>query len=603
MGLFRTLIEFVADLAGVKLPKSGSRTYKVTLLGEPLGSFKLPVAEHRGQSTATTLDILTRPFQWDFGGMLYFYWEERNLAGGFKSVTWHPTPAEEAEARRFYKVSHASLPVLPAQPAEEARLVRAILADPEAERPYLDYAAWLTARGDSRGEYIRLTLDIEKLPGGSRGREKLTEKRQALVEKDGPRWVLPLTDVGLYTGVALVGVDGFWPDTWHGKKGVIEELEVPSFTGAFPRHFDRLFQAAPCLRKLSIGDHDVGIDDLGRVPQFAQLESLRANVGQVTPAQMRVFAQSPHLGGLRHLDMGGVSFGPDAAVSLAEAVWLPGLKSLNLYYGHILDAGATAIASSPGVANLEELNLSSNMITDAGLTAIASFPHLAKLKVLSLNAGTPPFGEEPYPPLTAAGIQALGGAVFAPTLKGLALDRTGLTADGVWAVTTAFPALTELSLGFIAAGAEGMRAIGAAAFIRTLQSLMASEFPAGDAGVEALVAGRPAALHTLCLPDNRISDRGVLALSLMPAVATLKILMLSSNSFGQEGAAALAEAKFPALVELDLCGVPLGPQGAKALCAAGAFPKLTKLSVTEELVGPGGKAALTKRFGNALTCY
>jgi uncharacterized protein (TIGR02996 family) len=48
---------------------------------------------------------------------------------------------------------------------DEAALHRAVLADPADEAPRLVYADWLEERGDPRGEYLRVDLDLARADG------------------------------------------------------------------------------------------------------------------------------------------------------------------------------------------------------------------------------------------------------------------------------------------------------------------------------------------------------------------------------------------------------------------------------------------------------
>src|SRR5215213_10314108 len=101
MGLFRWLVVKLAGALG-QLPHQRVRKYKVTLFGEPIGVFTLPIADHMTNPLAHVRPVLTRPFLVDMPfvnaeGYFYVYWAELYPDGRFKTVTWHPPTPELKE--------------------------------------------------------------------------------------------------------------------------------------------------------------------------------------------------------------------------------------------------------------------------------------------------------------------------------------------------------------------------------------------------------------------------------------------------------------------------------------------------------------------------
>jgi hypothetical protein len=375
--------------------------------------------------------LVTPPFRGNLLDSFFYYWVERSPGGRFATITWQPgTPAERNEAARLFEAAHGgrsagtSEPTRPPADApnpDEERLIRAVLADRSAERPYLDYATFLTARGDTYGDYIRLTLEMQRLPVGHPERERTERHRAQLVLQDGPRWVLPLTDLGLFPGESVADADGYVPDIWYGDKGVIEALDVPREAHVLPGNLSRLFQAAPFLRALRITSDTSTVADIGGVPELARIEALELALADGTPEDFRRFAESPYLGGLRRLELRNYQFGPFAAEHLARAAWLAGVRELDLTGNAMGDRGAEALAASPHMADLTTARLGSNDFTDRGLIALGTSPILAGLTALHLEGGD--YGE--------AGTRALAAAPFADRLTSLDLSDSGLT-DARW---------------------------------------------------------------------------------------------------------------------------------------------------------------------------
>jgi uncharacterized protein (TIGR02996 family) len=597
MGLFHWLRRTFAG-AHAPPPNPQYRRYEVAVFDEPLGTFTLPVGDHLAAPHAFPRPLLTRPFRVDFLDEWMYHWVERHPNGTFKTVTWHPETAESrAEAARLYDAAHgrsaagadhvARQPPFPPRPPEEARLLRAILANRDTDQPYLDYAAWLTARGDTSGEYIRLTLEIERTPKVHADRERLEAGRAEIVQRDGPRWVLPLTDLGLYPGEYISCVDGFTPDIWYGSKGVIEELTIEPDAHVFPRNVPSLFHSAPFLRKLTIRSREVTVADIGTIPEWAEIEALDLSLADGTADDFRRFADAPHLGGLRELTLSGYRFGSAGADHLSRAAWLAGVRRVDLSGNAMGDSGAEALATSPNVANLTSAELADNEFTDRGLVALCASPHLARLTALHVARGR----------YSAVAARAVVGAPFAGALRSIDMTASGLDADGARAFAGgSFPALKALAVGFGKFGEEGFRALVSAPWFENLEGCRARDCEIGDGGALALATTDIHALRELDLGGNQIGDVGVAALAASKAFSRLTRLRLSDNPFGLAGVRALADTDLPALEELDLTGVDVGRAGAQALAASPFLNKLRRLTISEEYVGLVGRAALTDRF-------
>jgi uncharacterized protein (TIGR02996 family) len=603
VGLFRWSVLKLAGWMGLLKP----RTYRVTLFGESLGTYKMPRGHHMANPEAEDRPVLTRPFRMSGADNFHIYWVEPDPEGGARVLSWSPeTPDDNDAARRFYNGAHglhpdgtpnpAKQPPLQTRTTEELRLIGAVLADPDTEQPYLEYAKWLGAKNDPYGEYIKLTLELEKLPEGDPQRERLEERRGRLVRKHGARWVRPLTDAGLFPGLLWFHTDNsFFPDIWYGKRGVIEKLDLTCNAHVFPRHAARLFYGAPFLRKLWINDLDITVADLVVVPQMAQIESLSLTIGSGTVDDFLRFAESPYLTGLRELELTGHDIQPESAVHLAQAKWLAGVRKLDLGINAVGDDGAEALAESPNVANLAVLGLGSDALTDRGLIALCRSTHLAKLTELRVDSNT----------FSAEGVRAIPAAPFAGSLTALHLNNCGVDLAGVEALAAGqFRALKSLGLAAGTFGAAGMLALAAAPWFTNLEQFTASNCGSGDAGAHALAEAGFLALRELDLADNGLTDAGVSALVRSKAATKLTKLNVSNNPFGLLGTKALAGTNLPALEELDLSRADIGRPGAQALAASPYLKNLKRLVVSEEFVGLIGREALIKRFTDqVVTCY
>jgi hypothetical protein len=104
------------------------------------------------------------------------------------------------------------------------------------------------------------------------------------------------------------------------------------------------------------------------------------------PHGLAALAASPHLAGLRELDLGQNPVLDGGLHALAASRTLTALTWLSLYDAQVSDDGVAALVGSPVVQHLRYLNLmGENDLTDATLYALAGSPWLGNLQTLSLG--------------------------------------------------------------------------------------------------------------------------------------------------------------------------------------------------------------------------
>src|SRR5258708_673203 len=79
---------------------------------------------------------------------------------------------------------------------EDAAFLRAIREHPDDDAPRLVYADWLDARGDQRGEFIRLQCELDQLPTGDPTRPERRRREKALLAAHHCEWEAPLNRLG-----------------------------------------------------------------------------------------------------------------------------------------------------------------------------------------------------------------------------------------------------------------------------------------------------------------------------------------------------------------------------------------------------------------------
>src|SRR5690349_540181 len=95
---------------------------------------------------------------------------------------------------------------------EAARLLQAVIAEPDNDTPRLAYADWLKAEGDAeRAEFIRLQCTLERLPLEAPQHAVLRQRETELIGQYGYRWAEEFGD--------LISV-------WVYRRGFIERVEM-----------------------------------------------------------------------------------------------------------------------------------------------------------------------------------------------------------------------------------------------------------------------------------------------------------------------------------------------------------------------------------------
>jgi uncharacterized protein (TIGR02996 family) len=296
--------------------------------------------------------------------------------------------------------------------------LEAVTAAPDDDTPRLGYAEWLARRDDPRGEFIRIQIDLERLPPDDPGWETLKRREQEILDKYAWEWAEPLRH--LIT-------------EWTYRRGFIEQvetsLEVPAstITGLFRlapvRHIrdtgqffdlDGLVEALPSLRHLTglefwglCGFDDEKMEVILNSPRLAGLRTLilhHDRNGNLVDDQVilrwllppREF-QGYFLGMepesrkaiLRELavNVDGSYRGPSPAIvqAMARSPLLGQLRKLDLSHSDLDWDSVDALGRSPYLLHLEELDLGGCNLMGEVWDAILQLPQLGQLKWLRLK--------------------------------------------------------------------------------------------------------------------------------------------------------------------------------------------------------------------------
>jgi uncharacterized protein (TIGR02996 family) len=272
-------------------------------------------------------------------------------------------------------------------PTEEDVFLQDILDHPDDDTPRLIYADWLDDHGRAeRGEFIRLQIELARLPPSDPRRSVLELLERELLEEYGEEWagLLPRVVVrrsferGFLHGIELLAqgfsqlpaVFGWAPDVRS------LHLTGPFRSGKPPM---RLVAASPHLAQLtsleiskgSYHVNDAAASILARSPHLGNLTSLSLHENHVGAAGVADIVISPHLGRLVALSVSGYGhpfrhYSGLEGVRVLAALTLPSrLTSLRLAECGIDDEACRMLAAAPGLAGLKTLDLTGNPISEA----------------------------------------------------------------------------------------------------------------------------------------------------------------------------------------------------------------------------------------------
>lgn len=249
--------------------------------------------------------------------------------------------AKDKEQRRRIELAithRVQAPAIATNANEEDALLAAIVAAPDDDAPRLVYADWLQERGDARGEFIRLQIELAR---SKKPPQQLRDRVQAMLESS---W-------GNYAGELKkhTSKDAF-------ARGFPYRVRLTG--AAFAKHGERFFTRWP-LDRLFFDN-----------PRF-------------TPAQLEQLVSTPAISRVRSLALAQQN--PSAKPRLKLAALATGNSFTSLRSLELTSCGATAkdwaeLFSTLDAPKLESVDLSFNYSHPELFAALASNPKLPALR-------------------------------------------------------------------------------------------------------------------------------------------------------------------------------------------------------------------------------
>jgi uncharacterized protein (TIGR02996 family) len=246
--------------------------------------------------------------------------------------------------------------------AREDTFLQAIREEPDADRPRLVFADWLTEHGDPRGEFIRFQCALARIDGNDPGRKELRRRERELLDQHADSWLgVPpqglrlLHSVGFDRGLlrAVVFPEELAEDPvspwWAAHRNWVSELclayvQDESFLQVVAR--DLLSQVTVLELSCDVDFTDDGLELLAELIQLRKLSLFASDMGGVSYTDAGLI----HLAGLMHLRKLEIeSRNAITDAGLEHLATLTQLQELRLWGAEIASTGQAKLRSElPG---------------------------------------------------------------------------------------------------------------------------------------------------------------------------------------------------------------------------------------------------------------
>ncbi len=178
--------------------------------------------------------------------------------------------------------------------------------------------------------------------------------------------------------------DGAWRElcrllyTWPSGEGLEVAIE---YCGS-------LLERWPDAQRRALGSWWRALDDERYAMLWPLVRSFQIWYGDLGDAGAARLATCPLMAHLTHLDLSVNGITDEGAIELSMSPFLGRLTHLDLSVNEIGDGACIELLVAPGLPSLEHLNLQKNRISELGASLLAESPQLARLGSLRM-AGNP----------------------------------------------------------------------------------------------------------------------------------------------------------------------------------------------------------------------
>ncbi len=424
---------------------------------------------------------------------------------------------------------------MPANP-----FLQAVLDEPEDDLARLVYADWLDEQGDSRGEFIRVQVELASLTPADETWRDLKNRETELLNQYLAEWFDGMRRV--WSGFSQCKYQPFYAGKGSCQlvRGFRESARVR--TRVFLKHAAKIFAQMP-LRKLHLFEQDHGEEEFQRFaksPYLEKLTHLTFDWQGGVETQLRAILSHPHSRNLRALEFSHANVAeiadplrkaadcsqlrhlaircashhgigeyqrhwPKSAKLLAEKCHFPQLESFQLVnYEVTVEYLRQLLNRATWIETVQKWDWSGHDFGDDGLKFLASLGISGHWTQLKLNAQTQPGRPQTAGPFTRTGMQVLGKMDFT-SLKVLEINGHRI-------------------------GSGKLRSLLRNPTLSNLEELDLSNNPLNDSGAAVLAkSDHLAKLKTLRLKNCGLTEIGLMSLMNSKSLPELRCLYLDNN--------------------------------------------------------------------------
>jgi uncharacterized protein (TIGR02996 family) len=226
--------------------------------------------------------------------------------------------------------------------------VQAMRDAPDDEALRLVFADWLEDRGDPRGEFLRVQVELARWVPDLARRTALRQRERELLAGHGREWIGPLADYCL---------------SWHFEGGLAHvTMNARRFAGkAFAARAEELLTRA-WVRRLRLEGAYRHRRAVAAAPYLALVPELDLGGLSLRDAPVYFLVDCPHLDRLTRLDLSNNLLSDHALLALLEAPWLARLTELDLHNNALTDASVRRLLNVRPRLRLRRLDVQGNAL-------------------------------------------------------------------------------------------------------------------------------------------------------------------------------------------------------------------------------------------------
>jgi uncharacterized protein (TIGR02996 family) len=292
---------------------------------------------------------------------------------------------------------------------ERRALMAAIISQPDDDAPRLVFSDWLQEHGDehdrARAEFIRLQIEMSKLPEKDPRRKKLSRRAEKLVSEHDAVWIAPLLGIERLLIHPVPNLDEYAGGLWGTLFMPVQRFLLNAYQRVLPEALAAVgveelrfagstkriaAVASPPLRWVARVVYpqadDAFLRAFGGSEYCAHLSSIELEDPQITDRGLREFARTTGTQNLRRFALTNVpawrtrrKYTAAGILALLEGDRYP-LDALCLT-SEPATFGYEALLASPHLKRLTRLTLG----TSVPMGAVAACPHLTGLRELAIK--------------------------------------------------------------------------------------------------------------------------------------------------------------------------------------------------------------------------